>query len=248
MRVEPRKSVFHGRCARPGGNGGAAYHHDREVQHTGRFDLGDCCAPAGILGDDHVDAMLAKKPGIARRSEWTLCLDQGESRQIGKAGGTVDQADDVAMLRRGLEVPEKQASDGREDDAGRRSKSSDRTGHIGHLHPEIVFPSHPRGPFHRNKGNARLSGRSDGIAAHPCRKRMGGIDQEVDIFVAQEVREALRPAETAGANRNRLRARRGRAAGEREQRLESSVCREGFGEPARFARSSKDEETHGSRL
>ncbi|MCY1306290.1 hypothetical protein D9M70_561450 [compost metagenome] len=62
---------------------------------------------------------------------------------------------------------------------------------------------------------------------------MRGVDQQGDVFVAQEVRQPISAAETADAGLDRLRPRVGGTTGKRDCGVVAGV----FGQPARqFAR------------
>ena len=73
---------------------------------------------------------------------------------------------------------------------------------------------------------------------------MGGVDHRLHRLLLDISRKTVGAAEAADARRDGLRAGRGRAAGERQGRLEAPIAREKLGQGRGFRGAAEDQNTH----
>ena len=111
MLGEPCHGVLRRRNRWPGRNERALNHHHRQVKRARRLDLGDGGIAASILRQNNLDAMLAEQPDVVLRRKRPARLDKDDVRQSEGRGGQIDQADNVGVLRRGLQLGEGEAAD-----------------------------------------------------------------------------------------------------------------------------------------
>ena len=244
---EPSHGVSGCRYRWAGRDEGPLDHHDRQAERAGGFDFGDRCVAAGILGQDNLDAVLAKQAEVVLRREGAARLDEDDVWQIERAFGQVDQADDVDVLRRGLKLGEGETADAAEDFSLRRANRLDGGGHIGREGPIVAGLRLPGGPFDGEQRRAGCRSRFDGVAAHLRGERMRGIHERIDTFVLQIADEAFDTAEAAVSGSDRLGAWRRGPAGEGECGCKTAVRREQPCKRARFRRASEEKNAHGQR-
>ena len=244
---EPSHGIFRRRNRWPGRDVRALDHHDRQAERAGGFDLGDRCVAAGIFGQDNLDAVFAEQSEIVLRREGAACLDEDDVWQIERAFGQVDQADDVGVLRRGLKLGKREASDPAEDISRRRANRLDGGGQIGREGPTVAGLRLPGGPFDGDKRRAGGRGRFDGVAAHLRGERMRGINEHIDALVAQIADEPFDAAEAAVSGGDRLGAGRRGPAGKGECGFKTAVRREQPRKRARFRGASEEKNAHGQR-
>ena len=163
------------------------------------------------------------------------------------AFGQVDQADDVGVLRRGLQLGEGEAADPAENLPGRGANRLDSGGHIRRERPIVAGLRLPGGSFDGEQRRAGGRSRFDGVAAHLRGEGMRGIHQHIDALVAQIADEPFDAAEAAASGRDRLGARRGRPAGEGERGIETAVRCEQPCKRARFRGAPEEKNAHGPR-
>ena len=247
MLGEPNHGVFSRGDRWAGRDEGAPDHHDRQAERAGGFDLGDRCIAAGILGQDNLDAVLAKQAEVVLRREGAARLDEDDVWQIERAFGQVDQADDVDVLRRGLKLGEGETADAAEDFSLRRANRLDGGGHIGREGPIVAGLRLPGGPFDSEQRRAGCRSRFDGVAAHLRGERMRGIHERIDTFVLQIADEAFDTAEAAVSGSDRLGAWRRGPAGEGECGCKTAVRREQPCKRARFRGAPEEKNAHGQR-
>ena len=113
---------------------GAGYraldHDDWQAERTRRFNFGVGGVAAGILGQHNLDAVFAEQADVVLRGKRSARLDEDDVRQSEGAFGQIDQADDVGMLRGGLQFGERKAADAAEDIARRGANGLDGSGDI----------------------------------------------------------------------------------------------------------------------
>ena len=71
---------------------------------------------------------------------------------------------------------------------------------------------------------------------------MRGVDQDIDALGDEVFRKTVGTAKAADADRYRLRGRRGRAAGERQDDFEVGTPGEAFGQLTRFRGAAENED------
>jgi hypothetical protein len=74
---------------------------------------------------------------------------------------------------------------------------------------------------------------------------MRNVDHRIDLMLAKIPRQPFDAAEAADPRRQGLRARRRRAAGERQRRFEARIARESLRQRRGFGRAAEDEDAHG---
>ena len=113
----------------------------------------------------------------------------GQQAQFGRL---VDRAHQIEMLRRGGEGGELQSALGQEDAARRVAERGDRSLHVGDFRPLVAFARRPGGAGkHQQRNFGSLAGRA-GMGRHLRGEGMGGVDNSVDFFLAQERRQVRR--------------------------------------------------------
>lgn len=220
--------------------GWAVDQHDRQAKRTGGDQL--CLRPgaAGVLGNDPGDTMAAQKGCIPRHVEGaTGDLDHG-ARQGKRPPRRIDEAQKVVMLRLVRESRQMLPPDGEEDPLRRAGKLRGGGGKIGNMGPAVTLPGLPGRAFERQKRRSRCGAGGDGIAAHLRGKRVGRVDHPADPLRPQPVRQPLRPAEAADADRQGLGARALHPPGIGEDAGQPRFCH-GDGEARGLGRAAKDE-------
>ena len=221
---------------------------DQDNRHS-KFARGHKLCPrpvaAGILGDHIVDAMRAQQAQVTLGCEGATCQHELRLRQRQRGGGRINETQQVGVLPPGGKGCEGLFAD-RQEYAGRRIWQS-RNGSLGIAHVLPVFAGFCD-PWRALAGDERRSGpgaREDGMTAHLRRKRMRSVDHVSDPLSLEITDEAVDPAETADARRQRLRGghRRATCIGE-------GCCDAGIGQlagdPARLARAAEKEDVcHG---
>ena len=215
MGLDPGESVFNGGDGRPGRNRGTPNHMDFDTEQARSFDLGIGCAAAGILGEHAADVVLPEKFEIVFGAEWAARRDD---RRLGKAWGRfarVDDADDVAMLGRGAERGDRLAAETGENVLRRGWQSRDCGIDAIELAPFVADGRRPLRPLDREQRNVSGGAGRDGVVADAGRKRMRGIDDEIDGLASQIFGKPVNAAEAADANGEKARSGIGRAPSER---------------------------------
>jgi len=245
MGGEPNHGFGGGRYTGPGRNEWAGNHDNGQPECARSFDLRYGRVSARVLRQDRLDAMLAEEADIVIGGERAARLDDFDVRQIGRLGGAVDQADNVAVLWRGLQVSQGKTADGAEDRAGFGAERCDGGRHVLDLNPNISSLFYPGGPLQREQRRICQARRFDGVAAHLRGKGMRGVDQKIDAFGLEIVGEPFGATKAAAAGFNGLRPGRKRPASKRQDGFEPEVCRNKFRERARFGRAAEKEHAHG---
>jgi len=100
----------------------------------------------------------------------------------------------------------------------------------------------PGGTIEHQQRDFCAGRRVGGIGGNLGGIRMRRVDQEVDRLRAEPSGEARRAAKTADPHRNRLRRRRGRAAGERQRHREVGAGCQALGELPRLRGAAENED------
>ncbi len=206
---------------------------DRQVQCPRRNQLG-AGHPAGVLGHQAVDVVLAEQITLCGFVERSACGQQGGAFGRLSRIRAFDAANDV-MMRSGAKRRQFLPADGQKDMSRYGAKRFGGANQVGDLRPAIPRLGLPSGAADREEGNA---GRGCGLArvmAHTGGERMGRIDHHLGAGFAQVTDKAGAAAEAAHPVGNRRQQRRLRAPGERQHgrdvvaRSQRARERRGFG-------------------
>lgn len=220
----------------------AAVDHDHgKAERAGGGDLGVGRLAAAVLGDDHVDAMLAQQRDLILDGEGAageqVVGGRGERRL-----DRVDAANEIMMLRGGVEMVGLLPSDREEDAQWRASERDDRLGKRGDARPAIPLDWLPSGALEPDQRRAgRLSG-ALGIGRNLPGEGVGSVDQKVDAVALKKGSESIGAPEAAGAHRHGLRRRIGGAAGERQRDVEIGPQRQPAREIAGLGGAAQNED------
>ncbi len=247
MLGEPCHGLFRRRNRWPGWNERALNHHDRQAKRARRFDLGDGGIAAGVFRQNNLDAVLAEQPDVVLRREGAARLNEDDVRQSERRGGQINQAYNVGVLRRGLQLGEGEAADPAENLPGLGANRLDSGGHIWRKRPIVAGPKLPGRSFDREQRRAGGRSRFDGMAAHLRGEGVRGIHQHLNALVPKIADEPFDAAKPAASRRDRLGARRGSPAGEGKRGIEMAVPGEQPCKRARFRGAPKEKYAHGSR-
>ena len=198
----------------------AVDHDDGKAERAGGGDLGIGRLAAAVLGDDHVDAMLAQKGDLIHDGEGAAGEEILDRRYGERWFDRIDAADEIMVLRSGIEVEGLLPADGEEHAQRCASERGDRIRERGHARPAIARGRLPSGAFEPDQRRAGLQGRALGIGRNLSGEGVGRVDQQVDAVALKKGRQSLGPTESAGAYRYGLRRRIGGAAGERQRDIE----------------------------
>ena len=204
----------------------AVDHDDRQAERAGGADLGIGRLAAAVLGDDHVDEVLAQKGDLVVDGEGAA------GKQVvdrGRGEGWLDRIDaahQIMMLRSGLEVEGLLPADGEEHAQRCASERGDRIRERGDARPAIARGRLPSGALEADERGAGLRGGALGIGRNLPGEGVGRVDQQVDAVALKKGRQSRGPTESAGAHRSGLRRRIGRPAGERQRDIEIGTQRQ----------------------
>lgn len=196
-----------------------------------------------VLGDDHVDVVPLQQFALGLFLEGAGGEDVTGLGNIERRGDGIDAADDVAMLRRIVEMEGFLPSYRKEDAAGRCADRRNSLGNRGDTGPAVAGLLLPDGTAEREKGDAGRSRRNQRIVRNPRGKGMRRIDQEIKFFVRQESGESVTAAEATAANRDRLGHGLGRAPRQRQMQIPIVTLRQGSRQLPRFRRAAEDQDT-----
>lgn len=200
-----------------------------QTKGAGRGDLGIGRLAAAVLGDDHIDLVSSQQRGFGFDGEGAAgeeILDRGRGQEW---GDRVDAANEIVMLRGGIEVMGLLPTDREEDATGFRAKCCDGFLDRGDGRPAVAFDGVPANSFEPDQRRFGMIRRTFGIGGNLPGERMRRVDQQVYSIGCKVVGQSFRAAEAAGTDGNRLGCRIDRAAGERQGYVEIGAR----GKPAR---------------
>ncbi len=221
------------------GNGGPCNHHYGQAQRTRGRNLGRRALAASVLGHKFGDAMRCHQRKIARYIKGAARDDGMGVGQWQRRGGRIDQAQQIAMLRLGCESGQMHAPQRQKHPFGWSAQRGDGARHIGHIMPDVVGFSAPRGPFKRQQRHVGRGSGQHGMPTHLCRKGVGCIDQMGDRVFAQILRQTVWSSEPANTDWQWLRTRCLRAPGIRQAGPHAPVCQR-LGQRAGFGGAAKN--------
>ena len=183
---------------------GSIDHEYRQAEPPGGIDLGAGAFAAGIPGNEKVDPVRFHKVTFGRLCKWPSINDDVVMWQCGAFLRGIDESQEIAMLRRGLEDRYFRSPNGKEDASGRIAKRSGGSGHVGHSDPAIARAGRPRRSCKRDQGYAGSCAGRDRVPAHLRGVRVGGVDQMRNGMVLEIVGQARCAAEPPGSSPQRL--------------------------------------------
>ena len=216
-------------------------HDNRQAKPPRRFDLAVTSVAAGVLGNhsadtvflQHADLFIQRK-GAARRNVASI-------RHLQRRLYRINAANEIAVLGCGLErkkfLPAEPQKHSLAFNAERDNSLFDGIDPLPFV-IRLALPGGARKCYKRNFGKSR---RLHGIGGNPRRIGMGGVDQNIEIPGADEIRQTRSTAEPATAHRHRLFHWRKRTTGHGEQDSVAGVHRQLAGENAGIRRATKDE-------
>lgn len=246
MLREPCHRLFRGGNSRPWRYGGTSYHIDRHPKRARRLDLGYRGRSARIFGENSLYAVFKEQADIILGGEGSASSDDDGIRQGMRRFRHINQPDDVPMLRGSAQLGKSEPPHAAKNRPGLRPNCRHGSSEIRDVYPVIFWLSFPGRPLDREEGNIRRGGGFDRVAAHAAGERVGGVNEDANVLLAQMTREAGSAAKSACSNLYWLRHWRSGPAGKRQSGIEARVRGEQSRKRARFRRTSQDENTHGS--
>jgi hypothetical protein len=194
-------------------------HHDLDAEVSCSNDLAIGGRPTAVLGDDDVDAIFLQEPVFVGGVERTASEDVAHMRKIEWRSDGIDAAYEIVVLRRLLEMKGFLPANCEKDVSGFGPECRHGVCHRKNERPAITrLPLPCRTPEGKRRNAGQLGG-VNGIGGDARGKRVGGINQKVELIVTQKIGQTLCAAKAATARCNRLRHRFGGPAGQRQQHV-----------------------------
>jgi len=226
-------------------NGRAVYHQHRQAELSRGEQLGLSALPAGVLAHDQVDGMDLHQAAVPCDCEGTTIHDQALAGQSGRAFRSIDEAQQIMVLRLGGEGFHMHPSQREHDVAGWPAQRSDRTVNVWNMRPMVTGDRLPGRTGQRDMGDAGQPSSVHGMRAHRRGKGVCRVNQMRHAMMAQIVGQSRNAAEASDTHRHRLSTGSLRAAGIAERRR-NALCREQSGESVRLGCAAQQEDmSHG---
>lgn len=209
---------------------------------SGRGDLAVGGITAAIFGDDHVDAMFLQERDLVLYGEGTAGEEIFDRRRGQGRVDRIDAANEVVVLRSGVEMEGLLSADGEEHATRLGAKHFDGFPDRGDGRPAVAFDGLPPGPFEPDQRRFANVRRALGIGGNLPGERMGRVDQQVYSIACKVAGQPLRAAEAAGTDGDWLGGGIDRAAGERQGHVEIGALGEPARQFARFPRAAQNED------
>ena len=240
--IEPGDRVFD--CLDRGciGRGWPAQHDNVDAERARRGDLAVSCGRAAVLGNHHVDAMLAHQRMIVGFAERAAAGDVADTGQRQRRIDRIDAADQIIVLRRLAERLKLIAAERDKDAARRLTKRPHCVTDIAHLDPPVTRNFNPWRSSQRDQLHAASPRGCDGVCRNHIGVWMGGVDQGIDALADEIFCETFGTAKATDTDRHRLRGGRRRAAGKRQRDLEAGATGEASGQLPRFRSAAENED------
>jgi hypothetical protein len=216
--------------------------NDRQPKRSRSNDFTVSRCTAAVLRDDDVDLMLAQQVAFPIFAEGSAFKNIGRMRYSEWRIHGIDAANQVTVLERGGKGRDLLTADGEKHMARLSSQGACRLVGIRHFSPAIAGDGAPRRPTQGKEGRAGLHGGTQRVSRHRRCIRMRGIDQCVDLVVAQILHEPGGSAETARSYRHGLRQRRRGATGERQGNRAIVTDRKPFAKQSCLRRAAQNED------
>ena len=190
--------------------------HDGQAENARGNDLALRGLAAGILADDHVDAVRAEQLHLILDGEGTAREKIVDIGRIQRRVDRIDAAHEIMVLRRGVEGLGLLPADGEKDAARRGAQRRHGPGDRGDARPAVALRLFPAEALQPQQGNAGRRARGAGIGGNLFREGVGRVDEKIDGLTVEIGRQPLYATETAAAHRHRLRRGIERAPGQRQ--------------------------------
>ncbi len=225
-----------------------AQHDHWQAERAGGCNLAVGRFTAAVASDDDLDRVLRKECALIGFHEWAALDDVACVWQRERSVRRIDAANDIVMLRRRLERHELLAAERKKNAAWCGAQRLHGAFHVVDFGPTIAADARPGWAAQRKQLNICLFCGVCRVPGYLRRIRMGSVDQQVDAFAPQVVREPVCAAEAAHAHRHALRCRLFGAPGERELHGNMRALRQCAGKRPRFGRASEYKDAfHGDR-
>ena len=239
--IDPTERSVHRFDHRQAGGLCALDHDHLDAETPCCLDLPIGRLTATILGDDDLDLMLSQHVEFVGQSERTSAMDVADIGHRQRRFDGIDAADPVMMLRRGVCLVRLLPARRQENTQRHIAERSYGLRNAMHGEPVIAFDRHPCRTAQGKGGHIALSSRLRGIGRDAGCERMGGIDQQIDRLFTKIPGKPFAAAEATAADRNGLRGRIGRPAGERQDDVEIGARGKGCRQRTRLRRTPQDQ-------
>lgn len=226
----------------------ARHHHHLDTEQAGCLDLRIGGRTAAVLGDDDVDIVLSQQIAFTVQRERTPIKDIVDIIKRKRWFDGIDAANEVVMLRCGFRMMRTLPARRQEDSAGEGAKRFDGSRNALHVPPAIARPALPFKTAQSDGSNTGGPSCESGIGRNSFGEGVRGVDQKVISAGLQEIGKCGSAAETADADRNRLRGRFFGASGKRQQNIAIIPRRERLGQQPRLAGAAEDQDAGSSHV
>ncbi len=206
-----------------------------------RFNLRVGRRAAGVFGDDERDVIFTQQVDFISQREGPARRQVTGMRHRQRRLDRIDAADEIMVLRRGLEGQQFLTTEREESGGARVSKSSNSAFHIGHALPVIPGLSLPRRAFQSDKRNIGQFCGLDGVCRDAGRVRVRRVYQKIEPIFRDEVGQSICTAKAAGAHRHRLLNRVTGAACHRQKQPVAGVFCQFSGQNTGIRRATENE-------
>ncbi len=216
-------------------------HQHPYSQTARRFNLRVGRRAAGVFGDDERNVIFTQQVDFISQREGPARRQVTGMRHRQRRLDRIDAADEIMVLRCGLEGQQFLTTEREESLGARVSKSSDSAFHIGHALPIIAGLSLPRRALQSDKWNIGQFCGLNGVCRDARRVRVGRIHQKIEPIFRDEVGQSFCTAKSAGAHRHRLLNRITGTAGHRQKQPVAGVFRQFSSQNTGIRRAAKNE-------
>lgn len=196
---------------------------------------------AAVLGDDDLDLMLSQHVEFVGQPKRASAVDIADIGYRQRRFDGIDAADPVMVLRRRIRLMRLLPASRQENTQRHIAERSYGLRNAMHGEPVIAFDRHPCRTAQGKGGHIALSSRLRGIGRDAGCERMGGIDQQIDRLFTKIPGKPFGATEATAADRNGLRGRIGRPAGERQDDVEIGARGKGCRQRTRLRRTPQDQ-------
>ncbi len=235
------QSGIDGRYGRSAGKRRALDHQYRDAQLSRRLDLRIGRRAAGVFGDDEGDTVVAQQGDFVFQRKGTARSDVVRMRNVKRWLDRIDAANEIMVLRCGLEGQKFLTTECEEGVCAFCIKSSHSTLDIGHAVPVITGLTFPRGALQRHKRNIGQPCGMDCVGRDARRIRVRCIDQQIELVFGDERRQTARAAKTTASHRHGLGNRISGAASHGQKQPVAGVFSQFSGQNAGIRRTAKNE-------
>jgi len=164
---------------------GSCDHDHRQAKRARRLDLGVGRRAAGIFGHHHIDLLVLQQTKLGGAIERAAPAQQHQVGRQAHLLGRLDQAREVAMLRRGGEEVQLLSAKAQEDAPRRSCQGLHGCSGRWHALPDVPRQSHPGRPNDGNERHAAASASGHGVGRDLRRVRMRGVDHRADCVLGE---------------------------------------------------------------